>query len=91
MKKLELTQEEQQLAVEKIKNYFFTEKEETITDLSAILLLDFILENIGPLIYNQAIKDAHIFMGEKLDDLFSLEKSTRQSKIRQPQNSGHKR
>ncbi|CQR73163.1 hypothetical protein SOV_49500 [Sporomusa ovata DSM 2662] len=91
MKNIELTKEEQQLAVENIKSYFFTEKEESITDLSAILLLDFILENIGPLIYNQAIKDAHFFMGEKLDDLFSLEKSTVQSKIRQPLNSSHKR
>ena len=77
MKNIQLTKEQQQLVVEDIKNYFFTEKDEVITDLSATLLLDFILKNIGPHIYNQAIKDAHYFMGEKLEDIFSLEKPLR--------------
>ena len=77
MKNIQLTKEQQLLAVEDIKNYYFTEKDEVIADLSATLLLDFILKNIGPHIYNQAIKDVHYFMGEKLEDIFSLEKPLR--------------
>ena len=74
MKNIQLTKEQQQTAVEDIKSYFSTEKDEIITDLSATLLLDFILKNIGPHIYNQAINDAHHFMGGKIEDIFALEK-----------------
>ncbi|WP_371375163.1 DUF2164 domain-containing protein [Sporomusa aerivorans] len=74
MKGIVLTKEQQQTAVAAIKSYFLTEKDEEITDLAATLLLDFIIKDIGPLIYNQALKDAHYFLTEKLDDLYSLEK-----------------
>lgn len=79
MKELTLTKEEKQDAVEKIKSYYLTEREEEISDLAATLLLDFILKNIGPLIYNQAIKDVHYFMSEKLEDVFALEKPVQRS------------
>ena len=74
MENSKLTKEQQTACIEAIKHYFLTEKDELITDLSATLLLDFILEMIGPHIYNQAIKDAHFLMSQKLDDLFILEK-----------------
>ena len=74
MKAINLTKEEKAEAIEAIKSYFFNEKDEEITDLAASLLLDFILKQIGPLIYNQALKDAHYFMTGQLEDLFSLEK-----------------
>lgn len=77
MKEIKLTKDQQKNAIEELKNYFQTEKDEEITDLSATLLLDFILENIGPYIYNQAIKDAQHFMSEKTEELFTLEKSQR--------------
>ncbi|MDF2875972.1 MAG: hypothetical protein K0R22_2655 [Sporomusa sp.] len=75
MKDIQLTKEQQNTVIEAIKYYFLSEKDEIITDLSATLLLDFILKNIGPHIYNQAIKDTHQLMSEKIDDLFGLEKS----------------
>jgi uncharacterized protein (DUF2164 family) len=74
MKEIKLTKEQQQVATAAIKSYFLTEKDEEITDLSASLLLDFIVKDIGPLIYNQALKDAHYFLTGKLEDLYSLEK-----------------
>lgn len=74
MKELKLTPEQHKLAVEEIKFHFHSEREEEISDLAATLLLDFIMKNIGPFIYNQAIKDAHYLMGEKIDELFTLEK-----------------
>lgn len=77
MKEIKLTKDQQKTAVEELKSYFQTEKDEEITDLSATLLLDFILKNIGPYVYNQAIKDAQQFMGEQVEELFTLEKSLR--------------
>lgn len=82
MKEIILSKEEKQAVIENIKSYYLTEKDEEITDLSATLLLDFILRDIGPLIYNHAIKDAHHFMNEKLDDIFALEKPMQRSASR---------
>lgn len=74
MKDPKLSKEQQTACIEAIKHYFLTEKDELISDLSATLLLDFIVETIGPPIYNQAIKDTHALMSQKIDDLFILEK-----------------
>ena len=41
-----------------IKHYFLEERDEEIGDLQAGFLLDFVLEEIGPSIYNQALRDA---------------------------------
>lgn len=76
-KKIELPREIKDQALSDIKNYFSKEREEELGDLGAGLLLDFILENIGPVIYNQALKDSYSFMSEKLEDLFCLEKRSR--------------
>jgi len=40
-----------------------------IGDLKASLLLDFILKETGPSIYNRAITDAQARMGEMVDEL----------------------
>jgi len=77
MKDIELTKEQQSQAIQTIKNYFYTEKDEEITNLAATLLLDFIVKNIGPFIYNQAINDANFFMEKKLEEMFGLEKPIR--------------
>ncbi|NNL66083.1 MAG: DUF2164 domain-containing protein [Myxococcales bacterium] len=37
--------------------------------LKAELLLDFFVKELGPAVYNQAIKDAHDYLAEKLVDL----------------------
>ena len=73
MKEIKLTPEHHKLAIEAIKSYFQTEREEEISDLAAILLLDFVTKNIGPFIYNQEIKVSHYLMGENIDELFTLE------------------
>lgn len=77
MKKIQLTKDDRNQAISDIKRYFLKEREEEIGDLSAGLLLDFISENIGPLYYNDAIKDAYTFITEKAEDLFGLEKTPR--------------
>ncbi len=40
-----------------------------IGDLKAMLLLDFVLAEIGPVIYNQAVSDAQATMSEMVDEL----------------------
>ena len=63
--------------IEDMKIYFCKERDEQINDLGAELLLDFIIQNIGPYIYNHAINDAYAYMNEKIEDLIGLEKRFR--------------
>jgi len=43
--------------------------DQEIGDLKAKLLLDFVLREIGPAIYNQAVSDAQAFMSEMVAEL----------------------
>lgn len=73
-----LPKEQKQQVVRRIQDYFLEEREEELGGLAAELLLDFMIKEIGPVIYNQAIKDATRLVGEKMisldDDLQSMEK-----------------
>ncbi len=74
MKNFKLTKEIKQQIIFDIQKYFSDERDEEIGNLSAELLLQFIIEKVGPAIYNQAIHDAHSFVSEKIEELYSLEK-----------------
>lgn len=74
MDRNDLSREKKKQCIEEIKYYFATERDEVIGDMAAELFLGFILDKIGPIIYNQALEDAHRFLSEKLDDLYGLEK-----------------
>ena len=52
-----------------IKRYYDEKLDDDIGDLKAGLLLDYILEEIGPCVYNQAIVDAQAYFQDKLTDL----------------------
>lgn len=52
-----------------IEGYFTDEFDEDISVFQAEGLLDFFVEKLGPPVYNQAIRDAHAFLQEKLADL----------------------
>lgn len=54
-------------------DYFFKERDENLGDLASQLLLDFFIDELGPYIYNQGVEDAHLYMKDKLDDLFALQ------------------
>lgn len=60
-----------------IQYHFETTHDQQIGELAASFMLDFILDEMGPIIYNQAIEDAHAHLTEKLDDLFEIQKHTR--------------
>ncbi len=50
-------------------NLFATEFDERLSQFKADEIVNFMLNQIGPSQYNQAITDARKYMAEKLDDL----------------------
>jgi len=56
-------------AIASLKRYFEENMPEPIGDLAASLLLNFILEEIGPSLYNQAINDAQTRLQQRVADL----------------------
>jgi uncharacterized protein (DUF2164 family) len=55
--------------VSSLKRYFKEQREEDLGDLQAKLLLDFILQEIAPTIYNAAITDAQTYVRDRVADL----------------------
>jgi uncharacterized protein (DUF2164 family) len=56
-------------AIGSIQRYFEENMPEPIGDLPAGMLLNFFLEEIGPIIYNQAIRDAQARIQQRASDL----------------------
>ncbi|MCA0757283.1 DUF2164 domain-containing protein [Paenibacillus sp. N4] len=75
---VKLSKEQKEPLVRRVQEYFLDERGEKIGDLAAEFLLDYMTQELGPVIYNQAIQDAVKLVGEKMvsleDDLHSLEK-----------------
>ena len=61
-----------------IQDYFAQERDESLGNLETEFLLDFFIEKIGPVIYNQAIQDAKTYIQTRVvdieDGLYELEK-----------------
>jgi uncharacterized protein (DUF2164 family) len=64
-----LTDEATEKALKSLKRYFKDERDEVLGDLQAKLLLDFILAEIAPSIYNGAIVDAQTYLRDRVADL----------------------
>ena len=56
-------------ATASIKRYFAEELDQDIGDLKAGLVLEFILKEIAPTVYNAAIGDAQTFLRDRVADL----------------------
>ncbi|MGC2209935.1 MAG: DUF2164 domain-containing protein [Candidatus Korobacteraceae bacterium] len=73
MATIELSKQARADAVASLKRYFEENMEENMPeplgDLPAGLLLNFILEEIGPAIYNQAVAEAQTRMQLRVSDL----------------------
>ena len=52
-----------------VKRYFLEERDEEIGDLQATFFFEFVLKEVGPSIYNQAIKDAQASLQSTVADL----------------------
>jgi uncharacterized protein (DUF2164 family) len=76
LKKLSL--EQKQALINQVQNYIQMELGENIGDLAAENMVEFMLQTIGPLVYNEALKDARNVINERIlsleDELYTLEK-----------------
>ena len=73
-KKFEIDKDKRKMMQEKIKKFFLNERDEEIGDLAAILILDFIIENLASDFYNLGIRDCIAQISQNVEDLFGLEK-----------------
>jgi uncharacterized protein (DUF2164 family) len=67
-----LTDAARKQAVAALQQYSMDNLDEPLGDLKAGLLLDFVLSELGPSIYNQAIADARSFFEERTSDLGAI-------------------
>ena len=74
---IELTKEVRVVLVENLKRYYWNERNEELSNLGAELMLDFIINDIGPYIYNKAVDDSYAYMNERTEDLLGLQKRLR--------------
>ena len=56
-------------ALKSIRRYFAEQLDQEIGELPSRLLLEFVLEEIGPSIYNGAIAEAQVYLRERVADL----------------------
>ena len=66
---VELSEERRAELVLRLQGFFLEQFEEQLSEFRAEHLLDFVLEAVGPQVYNQAVQDARAVMQRKLDDL----------------------
>ncbi len=72
--KFQIKDEKRKLMQEKIKKFFLDEREEEIGDLAAILILDFIIDNLASEFFNLGVRDCIAQINQNVEDLFGLEK-----------------
>jgi uncharacterized protein (DUF2164 family) len=56
-------------AIASIRRYFAEQLDQEVGDLQASLLLEFVLKELGPSIYNAAVADAQAFLRDRVADL----------------------
>lgn len=66
---ISLNDEVEEALIASVRAYFLEERDEEIGDLQASLLLDFVVQEVGPSIYNQAIKDAQAHLQRVVADV----------------------
>lgn len=55
--------------ISEVQGFWLTDFDEELSAFRAEQLIDFVLDAIGPQIYNQAVQDARAWMLRKLEDL----------------------
>lgn len=66
---IELSREARQQAIASIERYFEAELDQYIGNIAAGALLGFMVEEIGPLIYNQAVSQVQERLLERVQEL----------------------
>lgn len=71
--KIKINKENKEKMKHHIANYFKEERDEDLGELACGLVLDFFIEELAPYVYNQGVEDAHIYIKDKVEDLFALQ------------------
>jgi len=66
---IEIRKEAEKELIASIRRYFQERLDLEIGDLKAKLLLDYLLEELGPTVYNQAIADVQSVLADRIADL----------------------
>lgn len=69
MDPIEFSKQARADAIASIRRYIEANFEEPVGELKAGIFLDYLLEEIGPVVYNQAIRDAQTRLGQRVADL----------------------
>lgn len=77
-KLIELSKENELVVLEQLKNHMAQEHDLELGDLQAKILLDFIVDTIGPKLYDQVIDDMEPWLYARftamLEDMYALKK-----------------
>ncbi|UHA72774.1 DUF2164 domain-containing protein [Paenibacillus sp. 481] len=83
MMMFKLPREQRQQLVDQVKRYFEQERDEVIGDLAAEQWINYMLELLGPHIYNEALSDTQKLLSERHaaleDELYAMQKSVPRS------------
>jgi uncharacterized protein (DUF2164 family) len=69
MSTIEISKQDRAVAIASIRRYFEENMTESIGELPAGLLLNFFMEEIGPVVYNHAIRDTQQHLQQRVSDL----------------------
>lgn len=72
--KININKDKRKDMIKEIQNYFENEREEILGELAASLILDFIIEALGPEFYNQGVLDSYKYMNDRIEDMLGLQK-----------------
>jgi uncharacterized protein (DUF2164 family) len=79
MSEITFSNEEKQLLVEKLRDYFSMELNQELAHFDAEFLLDFLCKELGPYFYNRGLYDAQAVMQSRVDAvmeaIYEIEKS----------------
>lgn len=73
-KSIQLTKEQRLQMQQRLQDYFLRERMEELGDLAAGMLTDFIIDEMGYIIYNKAIEEVHRYMSERVEEVLDLQK-----------------
>lgn len=73
---LKIPKEQKMQIIGRVQQYFREERGEEIGELAAEFLMDFIIKQTGPFIYNQAVEDVQAVLTQKMasldEDVYAL-------------------
>jgi uncharacterized protein (DUF2164 family) len=74
---IKLPKEQKEQIAANLQSYFELERSETLGNLEAEQLIDFMIQQLGPYLYNKAIEDARQMLLEKMagleEELYALQ------------------